>query len=273
MAEAEAAAVDRREDVDAGRLHDVEVVQAHVEAAHPAQPPHHRGVEVRRHHLVAGQRLEPIVARECQRTPRRAVGGRCADVEVDRHPLPRAGPRAAQREVLPRVFLAAPHLFGVRLRVRLPDAERIASTSLSLRYQTYPRLNDTSRDQKKLCGGGNAAIEPPGPSRRRRADCSRAAERGPCSRRRRTGSPASCSTTSRHATRDAGSIAQALEARFVLVGDRVDVGLRDRSPARSGSCPCRSVYCRRPANTPSCTPSKLISSRAPLVFTSQPRAA
>jgi hypothetical protein len=36
--------------------------------------------------------------------------------------------------------------------------------ALSLRYQLYPRFLALSRAQKKLCGGGNAAMDPVVPS-------------------------------------------------------------------------------------------------------------
>src|SRR5687767_8964944 len=44
---------------------------------------------------------------------------------------------------------------------RMPNENELA---LSFRYQLYPRLWALSRAQKKLCGGGNAAIDPALPS-------------------------------------------------------------------------------------------------------------
>src|SRR5580704_2283170 len=53
---------------------------------------------------------------------------------------------------------------------RMPNPYDVA---LSFWYQLYPRLYEISRVQKKLCGGGNAAIEPDAVSTatRRLADC------------------------------------------------------------------------------------------------------
>src|SRR5215510_7981650 len=87
--------------------------------------------------------------------------------------------------------------------------------SLSLRYQTYPRLNETSRDQKKLCGGGNAAIEPLAPS----ATTSRLFARsgtGPLLAEPPKRYSCQLLATSRHAIRDAGWMAAPLSPASYL---------------------------------------------------------
>ena len=64
-------------------------------------------VEVADRHLVAGQRFVAVVVRERQHAPLRFAPAVGAEVEVDCHPLPRAGRGVVHREV---AFGEAPRL-------------------------------------------------------------------------------------------------------------------------------------------------------------------
>ena len=126
-----------------------------------------------------------------------------------------------------------------------------------------------SRAQKKLCGGGNTAIDP-------------AAPRSAITRRLLV-----LSGTSLRASPAAEPVllprvggvapddprrrcrAQALQARVVLVGHPRLVRRREHFLLNQvGALEDREL--QRAVNTPSCTPGNAISRRAPLVFTSQP---
>ena len=109
-------------------------------------------------------------------------------------------------------------------------------------------------------------------SRRRRAGSARGAARCRCSRRRRTGSPARCST--RRARRRAmrPSIRSPLSpASYLYATESTSVFAIDLLLDQVRAFVDRVLQAA--VNTPSCTPSKLTSRRAPLVLTSHPRAA
>ena len=118
-----AAAVNRRGDGDADGLQHLEVRHARVEPAEMPRAGEQAHVKVRGHHLVAGQRFEVIGTRERPRALHGRRPIRRAHVEVDGHALPRARPRAEQREVLVAVLGAAPLLFGTLFAFRLAHAK------------------------------------------------------------------------------------------------------------------------------------------------------
>ena len=188
-----AAAVNRREDVDAGRARRLEIGQPHVEPAHLPQPLHRAGVEVRRHHLIAGQRLVAILARERERRLQRRLAGSGADVEEHRHPLPGAGPRAVEREVLAGVFGAAADRVRLLFLLGLADADRerrrtvlaipvVAEVELGFARPEEAVRRRERGDRAAGPFGDDQAVARLQRHRRRRSS------------RRRAGSPARCST-------------------------------------------------------------------------------
>ena len=129
-----------------------------------------------------------------------------------------------QREVLDVLL----HLFALGLT----HAHAELTSSPSFRYQTYPRLVSTSRVKKNTCGGVKAAIDPflPPPATRTRFFALTVTRvsffRPPNSYF--CGSP----PRSRQVTRRSQSCREPFQSRFILVGDRLLVGFRDRFHAK-----------------------------------------
>ena len=181
---------------------------------------------MRRHHLIARHRLVAIVAREGERALQRRASGLGTHIEVHGHALPRAWPRAVEREVLPRVLGSAPGSRRVGFAVRLTHAER-EETIAVLAIPHVPEIDFgfarpeervRRRERGDRAAGGFDREHAIGGDQRHGRIVLRAAElivlpeiRGvaPDDARR-------------------GLNRQALDARLVLVGDRRLVGLRNQ---------------------------------------------
>ena len=111
--------ITQADDVEPERLHRDEILHRRVERSRGADALGESQVEVIHECLVAGDRLERVVVRECHHRLTRGLGAVGGRVEVDAHLLPRARRRVEEREVLDvlRVFFV--------LRLTNPEAETV----------------------------------------------------------------------------------------------------------------------------------------------------
>src|SRR5262249_61291452 len=81
-------------------------------------------MKMRRHGLVSRDRLEAISPSECQRAVNRVRCRVRTHIEIHRHPLPGARPRALQREVLMPILRTSRLVRDALLALGLTNAKR-----------------------------------------------------------------------------------------------------------------------------------------------------
>ena len=103
--------VAQADDVEAERPHRRQVLERRVERSGRALPPGEVEMEVVHERLVAGKRFERVAVREGQHGLTRRLAPVGARVEIDAHPLHRAGRRIVEREILHvlRILFALGH--------------------------------------------------------------------------------------------------------------------------------------------------------------------